>query len=89
MVLVFLKGLRPEFFKARPSVNGNSTVKSLEDTQHFLREVPSESHNLAIVETQDHYALTVQSKTAEDRGRGVILELEAVVVAIQENEQER
>jgi len=43
IVLIFL-GV--DFSKARPNVIDSSTVKSLEDTYHFLREaVPSESQN--------------------------------------------
>ena len=52
MVLVFLGALRPEFLKSRQNVIGNSIVKSLENTNHFLHEdVPSKLQNSTIMET--------------------------------------
>ena len=49
----------------------SSTIKSLENTYHFLSEVvPSELHNLAIVEIQDSPALAVQGRIAGGRGGG-------------------
>jgi len=60
MVLVFLGALRSKFLKARQNVISSSTIKSLEDTYHFLCEVvPSESKNSANVETQDRYVFAV------------------------------
>ena len=47
----------------------SSTIKSLNDTDHLLRElILSESQNLAIMKTQDPSALTVQVRTVEGRG---------------------
>ena len=52
--------LEHRFLKAQSNVIGSSTVKSLEDTYHFLHEVvPSESQNPASVESQDCLAHAV------------------------------
>ena len=48
---------------------GNSTIKSLEDTYHFLSEVvPSESQNL-VMKTHDRYVLAIQGRIAGGSGR--------------------
>ena len=60
MVLVFLRALCPEFLKAQPNMIDNSTVKSLENIYHFLCEIiPSVSHKVANVETQDHSTFAI------------------------------
>ena len=71
MVLVFLKGLRPEFFKARPSVIGSSTVKSLENTYHLREAISSESLNPIIVRPRIVLLLRSKEEQHEIKAVGV------------------
>ena len=73
---------------------GRSTVKSLENTYHFLHEVfPSELSNSDVMETHDHSTLVVKAKITGNRVQGSDLKVEAVrevlVVVVQKDEHER
>ena len=88
MIFVCLGELRPKISKARPNVIDNSTVKSLEDTYHCLREVVSKSQNPANVETQIIQLLQSKAEQHEVEAIGAILEV-AVVVMVMEEDEER
>ena len=89
MIFVCLGELRPKVSKARPNVIDNSTVKSLEDTYHCLREVvPSKSQNPANMETQIIQLLQSKAEQHEVEAVRVILEV-AVVVMVMEEDEER
>ena len=94
MVLTFLGALCLEFSKAQPNVTDNCTVKSIEDTYHFLCEAilsePESSHCGVL---GSFCSCVFQDRTIEGRAVRVILELEsvgkAVVVFVQKDKQER
>jgi len=86
--LYFLRSTVFRVFEGSTECDWQLTVKSLDDTYQFLREVvPSESQNPASVETQDLFALAVKVEQREVEAVGVTLEVEAMVVIVWEDEE--
>ena len=83
MVLIFLGALHPKFSKALPNVIGSSTVKSLEDTYHFLLEVVSSELQVQPVwRFKVVQLLRFKAEELKVRVMRVILEVKVVVVAV-------
>ena len=90
MFLVFLGALPLEFSRGRLNMTSSSTVKSLEDTYHFLHEIiPSERRIQPVWRLRIVLLLRSKAKPQEAKTVRAILKVEVVgkvaVVLVQKN----
>jgi len=91
MVLIFLRALRSEFSKDQPNVIGSFTIKSRIPTTSYVK-LFLRSHriqNPAIREPRIIMLLQSKAKQQKIEIVGVILEIYAVMVVVQGDEQKR